>query len=72
MLWRSHKYLTAGEIAIATDVTTSGEILPKLRQTLETYSTHPAVAELGLTDRVALRINEIDRTMRPGGKPPWT
>jgi hypothetical protein len=34
-LWRSHKYLIAGEIAIATDGTTSGEILPKLRQTLE-------------------------------------
>jgi hypothetical protein len=72
VLWRSHKYLIAGEIAIATDGTTSGEILPKLRQTLETYSTHPAVAELGLSGRVALLINEIDRAMRPYGKPSWT
>jgi hypothetical protein len=72
VLWRSHKYLIAGEIAIATDGTTSGEILPKLRQTLEAYSTHPAVAELGLTDRVAVLLNEIDRMMRRDGKPPWT
>ena len=70
-LWRSHKYLIAAEIAIATDGTTSGEILPKLRQTLNAYATHPAVAELGLTDRLALLISEIDRVLRPYERPPW-
>lgn len=69
-LWRSHNYLVAGEIAIATDGTTSGEILPKLRETLKTYGTHPAVAELGLTDRVALLLSEIDRMLEPYEKPP--
>lgn len=70
-LWRSHKYLIAGEIAIASDGTTSGEILPKLRETLKTYSAHPAVVELGLTEGVALLISEIDRMLRPYDKPPW-
>jgi len=70
VLWRSHKYPIAGEIAVPTDGTTSGEILPKLKQTLKAYSTHPAVAELGLTDRVALLIREIDRMLKPYESPP--
>ena len=72
VLWRSQKYLIASEIAMATDGTTSREILPKLRQTLRANASHPVVADLGLTHRVEVLIHEIDRIMTPYERPPWT
>jgi hypothetical protein len=56
--------LEAGWIAVSTDGTTSGEILPKLRATLDGLSQSPKVVQLDLDARCRALVEAIDSMMR--------
>jgi hypothetical protein len=64
-IWAAGDRLLAGGLAQATDGTTSGEILPKLRAALRDSLRSPTVARLGLAERTARSIDAIDRILEP-------
>jgi len=63
-LWSTGMRLEAGWIAVSTDGTTSGEILPKLRATLDGLSHSPKVVQLDLDARCRALVEAIDGMMR--------
>ena len=64
-IWAAGDRMLAGALALATDGTTSGEILPKLRAALRDCLRSPTVERLGLAERVARSIDSIDRILEP-------
>jgi hypothetical protein len=64
-IWADGDRMLAAGLALATDGTTSGEILPKLRAALQDALRSPTIERLGLDQRIARSIDEIDRIMGP-------
>ena len=64
-IWAAGDRMLAGELALATDGTTSGEVLPKLRAALRDSLRSPTIERLGLAERTARSIDAIDRILEP-------
>jgi hypothetical protein len=69
-IWASGDRLTAGHLAVSTDGTTSGEVLPKLRAALRDLLPSRSVQRLGLSTRMQRCIDRIDEALAPYEKPP--
>jgi hypothetical protein len=64
-VWAAGDRLLAAGLAVATDGTTSGEILPKLRAALQDALRSPTIERLGLGERTARSIDAINRILEP-------
>jgi hypothetical protein len=62
-LWAAGFRLEAGWIAVATDGTTSGEVLPKLHNTLRSLQHSRRVIDLGLDAECSAIADEVARRL---------
>ena len=63
-LWSAGHRLEASWLALSTDGSTSGEILPKLRDVLDGLTRSPKVIELGLDGRCRALVDAIDGMLK--------